>query len=358
MDWGTRRFRVLDTLARTIGESHSLRSFADQVKNAHGTGHYPNVRNQLRRLQSEGIVTFEKAGRSKVPRLRFEQTGFPDTMAALELWRKRSLLDDEPTAREAMAKVEAKLTHDGRVRSMSLVDPERNVELRRLELLVLVQHSRQQAAGGQQLERDLDLATRLADLENDTALRVDAWAAPADRFGERLTSPNANPAPRILRDQTCIWNPQALWRSVAASLPHGTGLAPSTPRRLSSVEEDQIAANLARWGYEERGREVAERSTSLCPEAVVVAALVADIPRWIGAAGLVLAKADFDPGLLTYLAKAEDQADRLAGIVEILHERDPDPEFEHTLQLLEALEVQPQRIEQAMVTDALDLYGG
>jgi hypothetical protein len=358
MEWGTRRFRVLDTLARTIGESHSLRSFADEVESAHGTGHYPNVHEQLQRLEDAGTVSFEKAGRSKVPRLRFERADLPDTMAALELWRKRALLAEHPNAREPLARVEETLAGDERVRSVSLIASERNLRLRRLELLVLLHETPPEATREAEMHREMELAERLSELENDTALRVDAWPVPADDFADRLTSREASPAPRVLRSQTCVWNPQAFWRGVADGIPHGTGLAPATPSRLSSLEEGEIAWNLSQWGYEERGRALDKEATGLCPEAVAIAALAADIPRWIGAAAVVLAKADIDPTLLVYLAKAEDETGPLGGIVEILHDRDPIPALAHLLQLLEALGIEPERIEQDMVADALDLYGG
>jgi hypothetical protein len=357
MEWGTRRFRVLDTLARTIGESHSLRSFADEVESAHGTGHYPNVHEQLQRLEDDGTVSFEKAGRSKVPRLRFQRADLPDTMAALELWRKRALLAEHPSAREPLARVEDRLTSDERVRSVSLIAPQRNLRLRRLELLVLLHGTPQGTTQEPGPHREVELAERLSELEDDTALRVDAWPVPADDFADRLTSREASPAPRVLRSHTCVWNPQAFWLAVAKGLPHGTGLAPATPNRLSSLEEGEIAWNLSRWGYEERGRALDEEATALCPEAVAVAALAADVPRWIGAAAVVLSKADLDANLLAYLAKSEGQAGRLGEIVKILYDRDADPALAHLLQLLEALGIEPERIEQDMVADALDLYG-
>lgn len=354
MQWGTRRFRVLDTLARTIGESHSLRSFADQVKSNHGTGHYPNVHDQLERLARDDIVSFHKAGRSKVPRLRFDRTGFADEMATLELWRKRQLLEARPTAAEPLDQLETSLAEADSVLSVCLAEPDRNLRLRRLEPLVLIQDTDPEAP----CSDEGALAERLAELQAETSLRIDPWIVPARGYGERLRAREANPAPRFLHTETCLWHPQAFWRTVAEALPHGEGLAPETPARLASLAQPALAWNLTRWGYEERGRELDDQATRLCPEAATVGALAADVPRWTGAAGVVLAKADIEPALLVYLAKAEDEGERLGGIVEVLHEREPDPQLAQTLGLLEAFEIEPEPIEHDMVLDAVELYGG
>lgn len=354
MHWGTRWFRALDTLARTIGESHSLRSLADQVQSIHGTGHYPNVHDQLERLAEEDIVSFHKAGRSKIPRLRFDRTSFADTMATLELWRKHQLLEARPTAAEPLDRLETSLAEESSVLSVCLAEPDRNLRLRRLEPLVLIQDTDSEVPSPQEVA----LAERIAEIQRDTSLRIDPWIVPARRFGTYLRTRDANPAPRILHTETCLWHPQAFWRTVADGLPHGEGLAPETPARLASLEQPALAWNLTRWGYEERGREVDDDGPRLCPEAATVGALAADVSRWTGAAGVVLSKADIDPSLLAYLAKSEDEAGRLAGILETLQEHEPKNSLEQSLVLLKARGIEAEPIEQDMVMDAVELYGG
>lgn len=358
METNTTTLRVLDTLSRRIGESESIRSLADQVEEHHGTGHYPNVHEQLDRLQEEGIVRFEKAGRSKIPHLRFDRVGFPDTMATLELWRKDKLLKDRPAAAQALIHLEANLANDEHVLSISLAEPHRNLKLRRLEPLVLLRSRRRGEVRSDEREVELELTEQLANLEEDTSLRIDPWILPAQRYGEWLRAPEASPAPRILRSEICLWHPQAFWRSIAESLPHGEGLAPETPARVASLDDAGLAWNLTRWGYEERGRELDDGGPALCPETVTIGALAKEIPRWIGAAGVVLTKADIQPALLAYLAKAEEQGDQLAGILEILLEREPTQALQHTLDLLNALGIESTTIEQDMVLDAVELYGG
>lgn len=358
MEMSATKLRVLDTLARTIGGSHSIRSLADQVEEHHGTGHYRNVHDQLQALEGDGIVSFRKAGRSKVAHLRFDRAGFPDTMATLELWRKRGLLDDRPAAAEAISRLETTLASDEHVLSIGLAEPHRNIKLRRLDPLILLRGPTQHAPRSDQPAIERGLAEQLATLERDLSLRIDPWIVPAQRYGERLRARDASPAPRILRSEICIWHPQAFWHSVAASLPHGEGLAPESPARLASLDEAALAWNLTRWGYEERGRELDDQATPLCPEAAAIGALAAEIPRWIGAAGVVLTKAEIEPTLLAYLAKAEERAGQLAGVLQVLADRRPDPSLEQTLDLLDALGVEATTIEQDMVLDAVELYGG
>lgn len=352
------KLRVLDTLSRTIGETHSIRSLAGEVEAYHGTGHYRNVHEQLQELATEGIVSFQKAGRSKVPRLRLNRSDFADRMALLELWRKQMLLENRPATTEAISHLEGTLGGTPHVRSISLAEPHTNLNLRRLEPLILLEDTshQEQTTGGSDIE--LGLAKELATLESDTSLRIDPWFLPAHRYGAWLTARDANPAPRILLSQICLWHPQAFWRSIQDSLPPGGGLAPNPPTRLSSLDEAALAWNLSRWGYEEFGGELDDQATPLCPEAASIGALGADRPRWIGAASVILTKAEIEPTLLLYLAKAEGRASQLAGILEILNDRQPDPNLMRTLGLLAAFDIEAAPIEQDMVLDAVELYGG
>ncbi len=363
----TTTLRVLDTLARTIGESHSIRSLAEQVEVHHGTGHYPNVHEKLQGLASEGVVSFEQAGRSKVPRLHLQRTGIADTMATMELWRKHQLLSDRANAAEAIQRLEAELSAEEAVLSVCLVDAGRNLKLRRLEPLVLLRDQAQPMGAGNPGHADgreriraseLHLTETLAGLEQRLSLRIDPWVVDVGTFGEHLRAGDANPSPRILRTETCLWHPQAFWRAIAGSLPHGGGLASETPARLAELEVPALAWNMGRWGYVERGRAVDEQATPICPEAVAIGALASRNPRWQAAAGVILSKADLKPTLLTYLAKANDLQGELAGLLQMLHNRRPDPRLSDTIKLLQARDVEPHPIEQDMVNQALESYGG
>ncbi len=354
MEFSGTEFQILDTLARQTGGSPSIRSFTEKVDHYHGKAHYANVHKALQGLAEEGIVTFRASGRSKIPGLRFQNPGFLDAMATLELWRKRTLLKERPNASEPLKRLESSLAEKGSVLSVCLTEPDRNLRLRRLEPLILIQDTNSQPVPSQ----EADLAEEMAELQSATSLRIDPWIVPAQRFENYLRARQANPAPRILHTETCLWHPQAFWRTVATALPHGEGLAPQTRSRLASMEESALAWNLTRWGYEERGRELDDHGPRLCPEATVIAALAANVPRWTGAAGVVLAKANIDPTLLVYLAKSEDQAARLAALAEILQRHQPRPILEHTLTLLDALKIGAEPIEQGMVMETVELYGG
>lgn len=358
MELDTRTFRVLDTLARELGNPLSIRELAKQVESHHGTGHYANVYEKLQKLADEGLVTFQTSGRSKIPRLRLDHTALTDTMANLELWRKRQLLDKRPSAAEALHRIEDELGEDPGVLSICLIDAERNLKLRRLELLILLRDRRGNHRSAHSIASELRLMEAVSKLSRDTSLRLDPWVVSADEFGELLTGRDANPAPRALHGETSLWNPQAFWRAISEHLPRADGLAAESPRRLGSVPEDIFARNLIRWGYEERGRELDVTPTPICPEAVAVGALASGIPRWHGAAAVVLSTASFRPTLLAYLAKSEDVQDEMGGILTALQNRRPKPEAEHALDLLQVLGAEPEPIEQDMVTNALELYGG
>lgn len=348
----TRR-RILDTLARTLGQTHSIRGLVDEIEQLHGTAHYPNVHDELHELAEEGIVSFDEAGRSKVPRLSLANPRFPDAMAKLELWRKDKLLDETSQKANAILHVEEDLADEADVLTLGLVDAERNLTLRRLEPLVLVRTDADRKEEGA-VHR---LTGRLEELASDTALRVDPLVLSQETFLQLLQAGEANPIPRLLRNQTCMLDPQRFWRGIQISLGSWASLASATPARLGEIPGDTVAWNLARFGYTEHGRDLDGRGTAVCPEAVIVAALGSDAARWIGAAGVVLSKADHEPPLLAYVARAEDEAKRLLGVLHALGGPDTSERTAETVDLLEASGVEPEEIETDLVQEALELYG-
>lgn len=354
----TLRRRVLDTLARTLGRSHSIRGLTREVERLHGTAHYPNVHQALADLEEEGLVRFEEAGNARVPRLALGADGLPDAMAAVELWRKRALLEAAPGHGPAVRGLEAALGDAPGVGSVSLVDAATNLTRRRLDVLVL---RRRSADDGADDDAEVRLAQRLGRAADRVGLRSDGLIVPEDALASLLRGADANPVPRMLRDATCLWNPQAHWHVVAGAAPRGgAALAPATPARLADLDQDAVRANLARYGYVERGAGPpggARTAEALCPEAVAVAALAQGKARWVGAAAVVLAKAAYRPTLLAYLAKAEDLADEAAGLLGVLTEVGDEGRRDHTLSILEAFGATPADVDRGVVGDALDLYG-
>lgn len=358
MDLGESELRILDALAQTIDEPLPISALADRVQARSGSGPSFDAEESLSSLADEALVGFREVDGARIPSLRFSHTQFPDAMASVELWRKRRLLADRPACALTLQRLTSTLTGEGPIVSVCLGDPERNLSLRRLEPVVLTQAPTDQGGGRDPARVQRRITERTRHVEATVPLRIDPLIVPAQRFGELLTVPGANPASRLLRNQTCIWHPQAFWQIVARHLPHGRGLAPASPRQLDSLGEDLVAWNLARWGYEEMGRRLECDEGNLCPEVAAVGALASGRPRWVGAAGVVLAKAEVDPGLLVYLAKAEGEAGRLMGLLEAIHNRQPGGGLEQALEVLDVMDVELRGIDPGTVEEALDLYGG
>jgi hypothetical protein len=141
---------------------------------------------------------FQEAGRSKIPRLTFGRRGFCDTLAALEFWRKRQLLKHSPAAAQAVDRLEDALASHEDVASVSLVQPERNLRLRRLEPLVLTRPRDREEAD----RTSIRVARQIAALETETSLRIDPWIASTEQFADPLTAPRptrhpASSTPRL-----------------------------------------------------------------------------------------------------------------------------------------------------------------
>jgi hypothetical protein len=110
-------------------------------------------------------------------------------LAALEFWRKRQLLKHSPAAAQAVDRLEDALASHEDVASVSLVQPERNLRLRRLEPLVLTRPRDREEAD----RTSIRVARQIAALETETSLRIDPWIASTEQFADPLTAPQGQP---------------------------------------------------------------------------------------------------------------------------------------------------------------------
>src|SRR3990170_1623830 len=165
-------FRILDTLSRGPGEQLSIRGLTRAIRSLHGTAHYANTYHAARKLQREGSLRFARGGNAQLVSLGLGSPPAINALAEMELTKRRLLFQRLKTLRHAFESL-SELPAFGPV---SLIDPERNANLNRVELLLCLPAG---LAPGREPE---GLFRELHALERKLNIRIDALALSESDF--------------------------------------------------------------------------------------------------------------------------------------------------------------------------------
>src|SRR3989337_431208 len=130
--------KIVDALSRSLGMQLSINELTKEIARLHGRAYYANVYNKLRRLSKEGPVALTKAGKSSLVSLNFTSYLTMDLLPAMELARKHDLLKRRESLRLLLAGIGEELEDFYLVNSFCLINPEGNISLNRVELLILL----------------------------------------------------------------------------------------------------------------------------------------------------------------------------------------------------------------------------
>lgn len=354
---GETQARILDALAANVGRPLSVQGLTAEIRRLHGGAYYANVHRALRGLVAEGVARLERRGRTNAVALDLGSDLTVDALAIRELQRKRALLLARSGLRSALADL-ASLGSRPEIRSVSLVEPERNAKLRRAELLVLTRAPPPAA----------EPMAALVQWGRRHNLRADALVLDVGAFVKLLGSTEANPAPAMAADRFAVVGPHAYWWDLAAAVRAGaritTGLPDPDPR---SLPEDAVAANLRRLGYREFGPPETPAG-DVRVEVLAIALLLRGEARRVAAVPVILAKNPFLPGLVAFLARKHGVDGQLLGLLRASRatpfrgrRRGPpprlaSPQFLETEALLETGGAQEVRVDPNRVQETLRLY--
>src|SRR5439155_822575 len=131
-------FKIIDTISREIGNPISIRGLTTEIKREFGSAHYPNIYNALLGLKDKNIIQIEKQGNASIPLLNFSNYLLPDMLIEIELQKKHNFLQKWPEAQFLLSNLDQALSALSFIRSILLIEPERNMRLNRAELLILI----------------------------------------------------------------------------------------------------------------------------------------------------------------------------------------------------------------------------
>ena len=345
-------FRILDTLSRGLGRPISINEMTKEIKERYGTAFYANIYERTRTLTKQGIIGIARTGKSSNAFLNFKSYLTIDLLTEMELRKKQEFLGNKTGLQMLFLELETYCSDLPLIKSMSLINAERNERLNRAELLILLRSS-----GGSEIENGiLALGKILSSLQRIHNIKIDYLILTREGFLDLLRSDEINPLKEMISNQITFLLPQAFWIEIRSILERGIQLTFSNAEtNPAKIHEHELEYNLARFGYKEIGHETRE-GQKIGIEYVATSILMKDDARRKDAIPIILAKSKTNYATLIFLAQKYGLLDRLLGLLKALHKIKPATELHRAIRILEAMDVKEIRVNEKTIVAKMRLY--
>lgn len=353
-------FKILETLAREMGTEMSINQLTERIAEYHGSAHYANIYNKLKHLENDNIVTINKVGNTSIAKLNFDDYLIIDTLAQVEMQKKRAFLKNK--ANGAMQALIPSLERSVRddlpfVRSISMINPEKNQMLNRAELLILVK-----GCGTDFFpeHKDEELVHQtMSGLQKMHSIKIDYMILDEVKFLDQITSDEINPVREMLADKIAIYGPQNFWHAIQLIAEKGmpTKIAKSETAR-PRISEADLVYNMARFGYIEMGTRVSKERKDICIEYTIAAMIAQGDVRRIEAVPVLLAKNSTNYDMLLFIAKKFKFSESLLGLLQALADIIPEKkDVQYAIKVMkEMMRVKAEPVDRTSIMEKMRLY--
>lgn len=345
----TPTLRILDTISSSIGDSLSINQLTERIKGTYGSAYYANIYQKLQALKSEGLLNLEPMGRSSSIKLNFENYLLVDTLAEMEIEKKRDFLSGRNNLFSFLSDMDKSLTEKCSIKSISSINPLKNIKLNTIELLFLLRET------PDYLNETIELYKEMLTLQKKHNLKINNLIMDKHDFFDLITSDEINPVREALSKKIALSCPQAFWSEIKEIAEKNQIRTISSETKPLNISASDLLFNLNRFGYSEFGSHFAV-GKKFCIEYITTTILLGDDARRIEALAVILAKNDFKSNLLAFLSQKYQTAARLMGILKILQQMKPKPEIEATIKILEAFSQEELPADKASIRQKLELY--
>ena len=318
---------ILDTIASHLGESLSISQLTEKIKEKHGTAYYANTYKKLKELQREKILLIESHGNSSIIKPNFENSLTVDRLVEMEIEKKIDFFKTRNHLSTVIDDLKDTVSDRCFVRSICSIDPLRNLQLNRFELLFMLLLPADAERETIQLYKDT------LRLQNKYNLRIDSLILTENDFSSLIRSSEINPLREAIANETAILYPEAFWGKIREISQDSIIKVIQKETTPSKISESDLVGNLYRFGYKEFGSTIAE-SRKYCVEYIVTALLLSGDARRIDAIPIVLSKNSFKENVLAFLSQKYRTTGKLLGLLTILQKVSPSERVERAISIL------------------------
>ncbi len=345
----TATIRTLDTISSNIGDSLSINELTKRMKSKYGSAYYANIYEKLQTLTKKGLLNLEPIGRSSSIKLNFENYLLIDTLSDMEIEKKLAFLSNKANLLTFFAEIDKSISDKFCIRSMSAINPLRNIKLNRIELLLLLNET------PDYIDQTIELQKITLDLQRKFNLKINNLILDSKDFFYLLTSDEINPIREALSQQITLYNPQAFWRQISEIAQKSQIKTLQGETKPLNIPEPDLNFNLNRFGYSEFGTSIAQ-GKKFCIEYIATSLLLKEDARGLDAVAVILAKNSFNSNLLAFLSEKYEVSPRLLGVLNVLRQTNPKSEVENTAKILKAISTQELPVDEDSIRQKLELY--
>jgi len=346
-------FRVVDTLANAWAAPISIRELANMVRKEHGTAHYANVYNKVKELERMDIVKLQPIGKSVAVSLNFSSRTV-DMLTGVEMERKFRLLAKRQALQPLLDDISSAFAGSlNAVSSISIIDGERNLALRRVELLFLLAEAKDKTIAS---ATESEIHTLLHELQRKRGIKMDYLIVRQGQLGGLLNERCANPLKTMLNAHIAFFHPDELWIAVKKAAEFGVVVWGGKAVDPAGVSEGDMAYNLDRLGYSELGSKIG-KGEDVRVEYIAASIMIGGTARRLEAIPILLAKNRPDYSMLFFLCKKYNVVEKLLACTKALVKARKDPEAGKLVAVLESIGVRPSRFDTAAAIGKMRMYG-
>lgn len=349
-------FRILDILSKEIGNPLSINELTKKIEERYGTAYYVNIYDKIRSLAGGNIITLSRTGKSSIANLNFESYLLVDLLTEMELKRKLNFLEKRQEFQMLFKDLETRCRDLNFLRSICIINPEKNAKLNRAELLIII---RSPAGDAVPPETETTAIRKIMQLlQSIHNLKIDHLVLTDVMLLNLLATPEINPIREMLANKIAFFSPQTFWMTIKI------GQERDIPVRILEKEtnpakmpEQDLVYNLARFGYKEMGTEILQRR-EISIEYIVTSILLQGDARRKDAIPIILAKkgSETNYDLLVFLCQKYGVLGELFGLLKALDQIKPMAEIKEAIRNLKSLKIEAIRVDAKNLQEKMRLY--
>lgn len=349
-------YRILDIMSRNLGRPMSIHELTGKIEETYGGAYYANIHEKISELAQESIITLSKAGRSSLVSPHFENYLLMDLLAEMELIRKQDFLRGKQEMQMLMMEIDTLLHNLSFIKSVSLMNPERNAKLNKVEIMFHLKYPNKKSTEETKIEIN-DIMNSLQRMHN---IRIDHLILEDEMFLDLLKSNENNPIREMLHNKIAALYPQGFWLSIRREILRGSkiiaGEIETSPAKIS---DEDLIFNLTRFGYTELGPKI-KRGRLVCIEYIISAIMFHNDARRMDAIPIILAKnskkTNYD--LLLFLVRKYGFEGKMLGIFKALRNLIAHgmTEIDEPIRLLQAMKIEEIKADKRNMKEKLRLY--
>ncbi|MBL7160818.1 MAG: hypothetical protein ISS93_03145 [Candidatus Aenigmarchaeota archaeon] len=347
-------FRILETLSSDLSSLVTIKALTDRIRKRHKTAYYKNIYEKAKNLEKEGILKIRKTGKDSLTTLNFDSNIMTSMLSRMEHKKKEALLKRGGELGMLLSEIMAYFQPFNCLNSISLVNPLRNMTLRRAELLFIVNEPLQSEM--------LGIHSVMKSLRSAHQLSINYLILRVNEFIELLKEGCYNPVRYMLSEQVAILHPESYWIGLKKALAEGCRLESAEETNPSHMSGVDMTFNLERFGYTEFGSH-AGKGKPFCLEHTLVSALLKGGPRRLNTIPAILAinqkkKRKPSYNLLIFLSVKYLKAGKLLGLLKTMNKLERGKEIKSAIQTLESMGIMMERVDEKAIKKSMEVYYG